>query len=97
MSDINLELLSDEELIDLALSPDAETNEKLRHSALQEHFRRTKNTSTTIVEPSGCFVLLREKLQDLRTASTYSGFVGANPLWLPLYMPVALVGCVNEM
>ncbi|GAC1450073.1 MAG: hypothetical protein NVS2B14_06970 [Chamaesiphon sp.] len=62
MSDIRLELLSNEELIDLALSPEAESNEKLRHSALQEHFRRTKNAPTTIAEPSGCFVLLREKL-----------------------------------
>ncbi len=25
-------------------------------------------------------------VQDLRTASIYSGFVGAIPLWLPLYM-----------
>ncbi len=68
MSDINLELLSDEELIDLALSPDAERNDLLRHSVLQEHFRRTKNAPTTIVEPSGCFVLLREKLSSHRLA-----------------------------
>jgi len=58
----SLKQLTNEELIDFALEHLGEEHELSRKSALQEHFRRVKDASDTVIAPPGDVEILRNKL-----------------------------------
>jgi hypothetical protein len=65
-----LQQLTNEELIDFALEHLGQENEVSRRLALQEHFLRVKDASSTVMAPSGDVQLLKSKLVQLLEAQT---------------------------
>lgn len=59
-----LQQLTNEELIDFALEHLGQ-DESMRLLALQEHFLRVKDASSTVMAPSGDVQILRSKLARL--------------------------------
>ncbi|MGH8001259.1 MAG: hypothetical protein ACREPR_18000 [Brasilonema sp.] len=66
-----LQQLTDEELIDFALEHLGQEHESIRQLALQEHFVRAKDASSTAIAPVGDVQILRSRLAQL--VETYSG------------------------
>lgn len=60
-----LQRLTNEELIDFALEHLGQEHESMRLLALQEHFLRVKDSSSTVMAPSGDVQVLRAKLARL--------------------------------
>lgn len=60
-----LQRLTNEELIDFALEHLGQENESMRLLALQEHFLRVKDSSSTVMASSGDVQVLRAKLARL--------------------------------
>lgn len=67
-----LQQLTNEELINFALEHLGHEHEAIRKSALQEHFFRVKDASSTVKAPSGDMQVLRSKLVQLLEAQTSS-------------------------
>ncbi len=60
-----LQHLTNEELIDFALEHLGQEYESIRQLALQEHFLRVKDNSSTVIAPTGDIQALRAKLTQL--------------------------------
>lgn len=67
-----LQQLTNEELIDFALEHLGQEDKAIRKSALQEHFFRVKDASSTVKAPSGDMQALRSKLVQLLEPQTSS-------------------------
>lgn len=57
--------LSDRELLDFALEHLGKEHEFVRQSALQEHFIRVRNASSTVIDPTVDVLYLKSKLSQL--------------------------------
>lgn len=60
-----LQQLTNEELIDFALEHLGQKDESIRQLALQQHFLRVKDASSTVVAPAGDIQILKSKLEQL--------------------------------
>lgn len=60
-----LQRLTNEELIDFALEHLGQEDESIRQLALQEHFLRVKDASSTVLAPPGDVQILKSKLEQL--------------------------------
>ena len=61
-----LQQKTNEELIDFALEHLGQEHEAVRKGALEEHFRRVKDSSNTVIAPAGDVQVLRSQLGQLR-------------------------------
>lgn len=60
-----LQQLTNKELIDFALEHLGQKDESVRQLALQQHFLRVKDASSTVVAPAGDIQILKSKLEQL--------------------------------
>lgn len=60
-----LQQLTNKELIDFALEHLGQKDESIRQLALQQHFLRVKDASSTVVAPAGDIQILKSKLEQL--------------------------------
>ena len=64
-----LQQKTNEELIDFALEHLGQEHETVRKAALEEHFRRVKDSPNTVIAPAGDVQVLRAQLAQLRDQS----------------------------
>lgn len=65
-----IQQLTNEELIDFAIEHLGQEHEAIRKLALEEHFLRVKDASSTVIAPAGDVQVLRSKLMQLLETQT---------------------------
>ena len=67
-----LQQKTNEELIDFALEHLGQKHEAVRKAALEEHSRRVKDSSNTVIAPAGDVQVLRSQLAQLQDQNDHS-------------------------